>query len=379
MTASSEHVYQFKVTLKSIRPPIWRRIHVPETYTFWDLHVAIQDAMGWLDDHLHAFFVKNPKSGDSEEIGIPEETEWTDHRVLAGWERGISGYFSTNNPKALYVYDFGDDWAHDITLEKILPREKGLDYPLCLKGKRACPPEDCGGVFGYRDLLQILSDPEDEEYEETLEWLGEDFDPESFDPEAIDFWDPEERLEMILGGERDMEGEEEDDPDKDMQWLTRDYLLDILEIAKKGDLNVLDPDERRLADILMEHKEEFSLDPGYARDCLDQETEGEESDPFLHITIHAVVEDQLAEKDPVEVLKFYNAMRRKGCTRHDAIHLIGAILVPLLFGNMIEEKSFDLDTYRALLKKYKTRKPEKILDLLENEPGLFPDEMRLKV
>ena len=98
-----------------------------------------------------------------------------------------------NNPKAIYVYDFGDDWEHTITLEKIQPREKGVHYPLCLKGKRACPPEDCGGVWGYKDMLKIIADPNHEKYDEWIEWVGEDFDPEIFDASSIVFDDPRER------------------------------------------------------------------------------------------------------------------------------------------------------------------------------------------
>lgn len=94
--------------------------------------------------------------------------------------------------QASYVYDFGDYWDHKIQLEKILPREKGVNYPICIKGKRASPPEDCGGVWGYEELLEIIKDPD---HEETMEWLGEDFDPEHFDPKEIVFDDPDEYLE----------------------------------------------------------------------------------------------------------------------------------------------------------------------------------------
>jgi prevent-host-death family protein len=186
-------VYQFKITLNGIRPPIWRRIQVPSNYTFWDLHIAIQDAMGWFDCHLHEFYVNKPSSDDQERIGIPLEVDMEfDEEAIrnAGWKHQISHYLSLQNPKAIYVYDFGDGWEHTITLEKVLPREKGKIYPLCLKGKRACPPEDCGGVWGYKNLLEVIADPDHEEYDARMEWLGEDFDPEAFDVSLVKFDDP---------------------------------------------------------------------------------------------------------------------------------------------------------------------------------------------
>ena len=154
MKKGFKQIYQFKVTLKGIKPSIWRKIQVPETYTFWDLHVAIQDVMGWQDYHLHEFEVIKPSSGRKVMIGFPDEEFGRD--VLPGWKQKIADYFSIENPSAEYIYDFGDNWRHEIRLEKILPREKGVKYPLCIDGKRACPPEDCGGTSGYENFLKIL-------------------------------------------------------------------------------------------------------------------------------------------------------------------------------------------------------------------------------
>lgn len=193
MKKKFERVYQFKITLRGIKPPIWRRIQVPETYTFWDLHVAIQDAMGWLDYHLHLFEIVNPSTDMIEEIGIPDEDFELDREVLPGWKRKIADYFPMDNTKANYTYDFGDNWEHMIKLEKILPRDKNAKYPMCIAGKRASPPEDCGGIWGYGDFLEIIMNPEHEEYEEMLEWAGGEFDPEHFDAKEVHFDDPDER------------------------------------------------------------------------------------------------------------------------------------------------------------------------------------------
>ena len=99
----------------------------------------------------------------------------------------VEQYFSLENKKAIYEYDFGDDWIHDILLEKILPAEIGIKYPLCIAGERACPPEGCGGIWSYQSLLEILKDKQLPEYDEVLEWIGNDYNPEEFDSAAVKF------------------------------------------------------------------------------------------------------------------------------------------------------------------------------------------------
>ncbi|KYK36855.1 MAG: plasmid pRiA4b ORF-3 family protein [Theionarchaea archaeon] len=195
MKKKFNNVYQFKITLLGINPPIWRKIQAPETYTFWDLHVALQDAMGWYDYHLHEFEMVNPRTDSPVNIGTPYEDSGSE--ILPEEKQKIADYFSMENPSAHYVYDFGDSWEHEIRLEKIIPREK-IDYPVCIKGKRACPPEDCGGVWGYEEFLEIIKDPDHEEYEDMLEWVGGAFDPEHFDVKEIVFDDPAKRRRMIL-------------------------------------------------------------------------------------------------------------------------------------------------------------------------------------
>ena len=196
MTQKKEfkQVYQFKVALKGIRPPIWRRIQVPETYTFRDLHIAIQDAMGWEGYHLHEFEMIDPSTGAKVSIGPPDDE--FGRRIFSEETQKISKYFSMDNTSAEYTYDFGDDWVHKILLEKILLRKEGAAYPVCIKGKRACPPEDCGGVCGYADILDALEGTDDEENEELLEWVGEDFDPGNFDAKEVVFRDPDKSSDV---------------------------------------------------------------------------------------------------------------------------------------------------------------------------------------
>ncbi len=198
MPKKYENVFQFKITLTGSKPPIWRRIIVPEDYTFWDLHVAIQNSMGWTDSHLHNFEIINPKSRKKEEIGIPAE-EWDDREVLPGWEHKIVEYFNDKHKRANYIYDFGDNWNHSIVLEKIMPREPKVKYPICIGGERACPPEDCGGIWGYEEFIEAIMDPENEHYQEYIEWADGDFKPEYFDAKNVRFDNPKKRLKLMLG------------------------------------------------------------------------------------------------------------------------------------------------------------------------------------
>lgn len=196
-TKEFQNVFQFKVTLKDTKPPVWRRIQVPETYTFWDLHVAIQDSMGWYDCHLHSFHIRHPISGIQVDIGIPFDEDMDNifgMEKKVDWEIKIADWFTLQNPRASYMYDFGDSWDHSVILEKIVLKESGTEYPICINGKRACPPEDCGGVWGYAELLDVLSDPKNRRHKELTEWLERPFDAEFFDPLKVGFDDPTERL-----------------------------------------------------------------------------------------------------------------------------------------------------------------------------------------
>ncbi|MEN8237208.1 MAG: plasmid pRiA4b ORF-3 family protein [Pseudomonadota bacterium] len=179
------NVYQFKITLKGITPKIWRRIQVPENYTFWDLHIAIQNAMGWSNYHMYEFSVLN-QHGEECRIGIDDEM-WEDDEVTSCHDEVIADYFSPQNKRALYTYDFGDNWQHEILFEKVLPVQPETQYPICIAGKRACPPEDCGGIWGYEELLEIIQDPYHDDHASMLEWVGGKFDPEEFDCKKVHF------------------------------------------------------------------------------------------------------------------------------------------------------------------------------------------------
>lgn len=203
MAKKFNQIYQFKITLEEIKQKIWRRIQVPGKYNFWDLHVAIQDAMGWSDSHLHQFELINSETGKKEIVGIPEheygEATMDDYETLAGWELKLDDYFTIpDNEQIPYLYDFGDSWRYLIKFEGIYPRNENKKYPLCLDGERACPPEDCGGVGGYENFLEIINNPQHEEHQSMLEWVGGSFDSEKFNPQNVHFDNPKKRWKIAF-------------------------------------------------------------------------------------------------------------------------------------------------------------------------------------
>ncbi len=172
-------IYQLKITLRYIRPPIWRRVQVPSDITLAKLHRLIQVVMGWTDSHLHYF------EAGGVTYGLPDPDVDYDLDVKDSRRVRLAKVAPEEKAKMVYEYDFGDSWMHDILVEKILPPDPDVRLPICLKGRRACPPEDCGGPWGYVRFLEIIHDPEDPEYEEMREWYGGDFDAEAFDAAEI--------------------------------------------------------------------------------------------------------------------------------------------------------------------------------------------------
>jgi len=153
-----------------------------------------------------------------------------------------------------------------------------------------------------------------------------------------------------------------------MKKLTREHTHEIWQIAKSGELDILTGETRRYAEAMLEHKDEYFNEFEMADLTYDYQYDPDtEENPFLHIIFHVVVENQLADKDPIEVLQFYNSMRKKKYPRHDTIHLIAAILAPLMLQVMQERKEFDLDIYKSLLKRYKNKQPSKIYDSMKKD------------
>lgn len=177
---SVPQVYQLKITLLGSKPPIWRRVQAPSEITLERLHWVLQNAMGWTNSHMHQFKMGKIYYGATYPEDFDGMPETRDER-----EARLHDLVSRPKAKFVYEYDFGDGWEHEIMLEKILTPEPGTKYPVCIEGKRACPPEDCGGIWGYAELLDTIKDPNHPEHEDMLEWLGGDFDPEAFNVEAV--------------------------------------------------------------------------------------------------------------------------------------------------------------------------------------------------
>ena len=346
----------FRIELDGISPAIWRHFAVRDDIMLIELHEIIQDVMGWTDSHLFSFFIKKVEYTDKDaiaEMGRGKDAETVSVRRLK-FKKGDT---------FKYVYDFGDDWSHTLKVEDISVPEPEVDYPVCLAGARECPPEDCGGPFGYIELLNILNDPDHEEHESMKEWAGADFDPEDLDVQLIN-----DILHTEFDDEDYIDDEFDDDLPAEMEKMSREHMHAIWKAAKSDGIDDLPDVDRLLARVMLEHEDEFFNDFEFADLPAERDFDPEsEINPFLHITIHCVVEEQLAAKEPLESYQLYNAMRKKKLSHHDIVHLILAMLMPILFSIKEENGGFDLEFYKSLLRKCKTKKPEKIADFLEKE------------
>ena len=176
-TKAPPSTYQIHISLNRSKPPIWRRVLVSNAITLPKLHDVLQTAMGWTDAHPHQFIAGGKLYGvPDDEFGL----EFTDGRKVK-----LGQLLKQEGDRLIYEYDFGDGWEHTVLLEKVLPADSGTRLPTCTAGRRACPPEDCGGIAGYAALLEAVQDPKHPEHEEILAWIGEDFDPEHVDLDSV--------------------------------------------------------------------------------------------------------------------------------------------------------------------------------------------------
>lgn len=165
-----KNVLQVLIELQDVEPVVWRRVLVPETYFWSDLHPILQGTMGWGMEHDHEFILE-------EKNGHEPEHEFLGHsRILDTVKAGES---------LEYLYDPEDKWTHKITIEEVVPRNKLMEYPVCVGGENACPPEECGGAEGYSDLLECLANPTSEDHANVMEWIGGFFDPTGFDANYV--------------------------------------------------------------------------------------------------------------------------------------------------------------------------------------------------
>jgi len=172
-------IYEIKITLQGIQPPVWRRIHAPGNISLYKLHRIFQVAMGWTNSHLYEFQIEKVRLGDPD----PEEPDGT----LNARKFKLSKLAADGINRFIYLYDFGDNWKHEVVIEKQLPTQESANFPICVAGRRACPPEDCGGVHGYESLMEIMANPDHKEYRDMISWLGGRFDPELFDLAKVNY------------------------------------------------------------------------------------------------------------------------------------------------------------------------------------------------
>lgn len=171
--------YQIKITLKRSKPSIWRRILIPSDLPLADFHKVIQTTMGWTNSHLHQF------SKNRSYYAPVMDEDYGDYNSIDYKGYKVSDLLKKEKDKITYEYDFGDDWIHEILLEKIEDKEMENNEAICIKGKNNCPPEDCGGMWGYYAMMEIINDPNHPEHEDYKEWLGEDYDPTYFNKDEI--------------------------------------------------------------------------------------------------------------------------------------------------------------------------------------------------
>ena len=179
---------QIKVTLVGIDPPIWRRLEVAADMSLEDLHMLLQIAMGWDNDHLFAFFSR-PRGSRSKIF-----RKWEELDPESG--RTIGTALAKRSDELVYEYDFGDSWVHRIKLEKHLRSSEPVSAPRCTAGEGPCPPEDCGGIHGYGYMLEVIADKAHPQYDEMLRWVGDDFDPK-----RIDLVEINSRIESLWGAD----------------------------------------------------------------------------------------------------------------------------------------------------------------------------------
>ena len=166
-------IYRLKITLLGVQPPVWRVVEVPDC-TLGELHDVIQVAMGWEQSHMHQFIL------NGQYYGCLSPDDYSDDFQDESGLRLSQIFVGRKKPKLVYEYDFGDSWQHEVKLEKTLEPEPKVKYPRCVEGARACPPEDCGGPWGYAELLEALADPKHPNHKDMKEWIGGKFDPEKF-------------------------------------------------------------------------------------------------------------------------------------------------------------------------------------------------------
>ncbi len=211
-------IYQIKISLDDAKPSIYRTILVEPDTAFFEFHQIIQVAMGWDDYHLYSF-----ETGDYT-IAVPDE--FMDIDSIDPASIALNEVLKKTGDKIKYEYDFGDGWRHTIQLEKIIPYQLNKSYPTCIRGKRSCPPEDCGGIWGYENIIEIIKNKKHPEYKKTIEWVGIDFDPDYFDIEFVN--ETLEDIDEYLYGDAEFDDSDDLEELEDAGEAFQEQLLEVV-------------------------------------------------------------------------------------------------------------------------------------------------------
>ena len=173
-------IFQLRINLIDSNPEIYRTIQINSRFTFYQLHLVMQKVMGWENYHLYEFKNNN--------ICIIEKDEFAPDNSIEPGKISIDEVLMDINDSINYIYDFGDEWQHEIKVEKIISKRTKIQYPRCIKGQGNCPPEDSGGLYGYYEKLEILEHPDNQDYKDIRDWMGEKFDPHYFNLEEVNYY-----------------------------------------------------------------------------------------------------------------------------------------------------------------------------------------------
>lgn len=318
------NVVTIRIELCHVKPTVWRQVRVPLDFSLGDLHEVIQIAMGWQNCHLHQYLHGKQYIGMLDE-DAPEDT-LDEHEVY------VEAFFAKKHAKLKYQYDFGDGWEHLLVSQGSTYSED--KRPHILKGKYACPPEDCGGPYGYQHLREVIADPNHAEHGEMVAWLGGTFNPEQFDIEEAN---------AIL------------DETIDDYETTADYCdLDVDVFRGEYDAGKT-PDPKQWLNL--DEQERILQIESYHQDVAD-----ELPNPTMHASIHAVVENQLAEGIE-EVQHTLKRLQEQGLDRHDSIHAIGSVLAEHMFSLMSAKDTPTGDPNVAYYQNLKTLTAKKWLSM----------------
>ncbi len=374
---SREKIYRLEIAIKGLSPTIWRDVVVPGDYSLRDLHLVLQSAMGWENCHRHAFALGN-------EPFPLDDAGSTEHEAYEA-ETKIADLLKRNGPALRYLYDFNDNWEHTVSVKTVYKRNPRHFYPNCLGGEMTCPPEDVGGVKTFKQLLKALDDPEEADKgslvdKDLLTWYS-DFKPAFFSQtecnERLKLWDT-----MSWGTDFDMDLKDGDEEDDDSVKHTETLIHEDIVELDDDDVELMDVAARKTSrppKRVVKYDPSAGPDFGSWLDLSEEETilatkkyhddhepETDIGSAIIHAAMHAVVETQIAMIDPPQVHRAFTKLVDGELDRHEAIHIIGAVLAEQLYHLMELQKSAQYNPYGRSLAELDVKKWKMYYSELKN-------------